>query len=120
MKENVALIGKLILNKAAIKNATAIQKYYKTATDILRLVTALSDGDISLATDTKYRSLRRCERRMVMDLLAGCGNILEDMYRYQYQWIRIGEIIHPFEFTAKRYKSVNDWCCTIIYSSHAS
>lgn len=108
LKENVALIGKLILNKAAIKNATTIQKYYKTATDILRLVTALSDGDISLATDTKYRSLRRCERRMVMDLLAGCGNILEDMYRYQYQWIRIGEIIHPFEFTAKRYKSVND------------
>lgn len=108
LKENVALIGKLILNKAAIKNATAIQKYYKTATDILRLVTALSDGDISLATDTKYRSLRRCERRMVMDLLAGCGNILEDMYRYQYQWIRIGEIIHPFEFTAKRYKSVNN------------
>lgn len=108
LKENVALIGKLILNKAAIKNATAIQKYYKTATDILRLVTALSDGDICLATDTKYRSLRRCERRMVMDLLAGCGNILEDMYRYQYQWIRIGEIIHPFEFTAKRYKSVND------------
>lgn len=108
LKENVALIGKLILNKAAIKNATAIQKYYKTATDILRLVTALSDGDISLATDTKYRSLRRCERRMVMDLLVGCGNILEDMYRYQYQWIRIGEIIHPFEFTAKRYKSVND------------
>lgn len=108
LKENVALIGKLILNKAAIKNATAIQKYYKTATDILRLVTALSDGDISLATDTKYRSLRRCERRMVMDLLAGCGNILEDMYRYQYQWIRIGEIIHPFEFTTKRYKSVND------------
>lgn len=108
LKENVALIGKLILNKAAIKNATAIQKYYKTATDVLRLVTALSDGDISLATDTKYRSLRRCERRMVMDLLAGCGNILEDMYRYQYQWIRIGEIIHPFEFTAKKYKTVND------------
>ena len=67
LKENVALIGKLILDKAAIKNATAIQKYYKTATDVLRLVTALSDGDISLATDTKYRSLRRCERRMVMD-----------------------------------------------------
>lgn len=108
LKENVALIGKLILDKAAIKNATAIQKYYKTATDVLRLVTALSDGDISLATDTKYRSLRRCERRMVMDLLAGCGNILEDMYRYQYQWIRIGEIIHPFEFTAKKYKTVND------------
>ncbi len=108
LKENVALIGKLILAKAAIKNAGAIQKYYKTATDVLRLVTALSDGDISLATETKYRSLRRCERRMVMDLLAGCGNILEDMYRYQYEWIRVGEIVHPFEYKQRKYDTVNE------------
>lgn len=108
LKENVALIGKLILAKAAIKNAGAIQKYYKTATDVLRLVTALSDGDISLATKTKYRSLRRCERRMVMDLLAGCGNILEDMYRYQYEWIRVGEIVHPFEYKQRKYDTVNE------------
>lgn len=107
LKENVALIGKLILARAAIKNAGAIQKYYKTATDVLRLVTALSDGDISLAAETKYRSLRRCERRMVMDLLAGCGNILEDMYRYQYEWIRVGEIVHPFEYKQRKYDTVN-------------
>ena len=108
LKENVALIGKFVLLKAAIKNARAIQKYYKTATDVLRLITALSDGDISLASKTKYRSLRRCERRMVMNLLAGCGNILEDMYRYKYEWIRIGEIIHPFEYKRKKYDTVND------------
>lgn len=108
LKENVALIGKLILARAAIKNAGAIQKYYKTATDVLRLVTALSDGDISLAAETKYRSLRRCERRMVMDLLAGCGNILEDMYRYQYEWIRVGEIVHPFEYKQHKYDTVNE------------
>lgn len=102
LKENVALIGKLILDKAAIKKASAIQKYYKTATDVLRLITALSDGDISLATDTKYRSLRRYERRMVMDLLAGCGNILEDLFRFKYEWIRIGEIVHPGEYWYKK------------------
>lgn len=107
LKENVALIALLITGKAAVKDAAAIQKYFKTATDVLRFITALSDGDISLAQDTKYRSLRRCERRMVMDLLAGCGNILEDMYRYQYEWIRIGEIVHPSEFKAKKYEMVN-------------
>lgn len=107
LKENVALIGKLILAKAAIKNAGKIQKYYKTATDVLRLVVAMSDGDISLATKTKYRSLRRCERRMVLDLLSGCGNILEDMYRFRYEWIRIGEIIHPFEYKKHKYDLVN-------------
>lgn len=108
LKENVAFVGKLIFERAPIKSADSISRYFKTATDVLRLITALSDGDISLASKTKYRNLRRAERRMIMDLLAGCGNILEDMYRYQYQWIRIGEIIHPFEFTAKRYRNVND------------
>lgn len=107
LKENVALIGKLIIEEAPVKSATHIQKYFKTATDVLRLVTALSDGDISLATKTKYRSLRRSERRMILDLLANCGYILEDLYRYQYEWIRVAEILHPFEYRYSKYKEVN-------------
>ncbi len=107
LKENVALIGKLIIEEAPIKSANAIKKYFKTATDILRLVTALSDGDISLATKTKYRSLKRCKRRMILDLLANCGNIVEDLFRYQYEWIRVAEILHPFEYDYKKYKEVN-------------
>lgn len=108
LKENVAFISKCILEKASIKSADIIQKYYKTATDVLRLVTALSDGDISLAETTKFRSLRRCERRVIMDLLAGCGDILEDMYRYRERWIRIGEIIHPGEYKSSKYDKVNE------------
>ena len=107
LKENVALIGKLIIEKAPVKNASYIQKYFKTATDVLRLITALSDGDISLATNTKYRKLKRPERRMIMDLLAGCGNIVEDLFRYQYEWIRVGEIVHPGEYKESKYDSVN-------------
>lgn len=107
LKENVALIGKLIIEEAPIKSATPIKKYFKTATDVLRLVTAMSDGDISLAAKTKYRSLKRCERRIILDLLANCGNITEDLYRYQYEWIRVAEILHPFEYKYKKYNGVN-------------
>lgn len=107
LKENVAFIGKLIIEKAPIKNANSISKYFKTATDVLRLVTALSDGDISLASKTKYRNLRRVERRMIMDLLTVCGDITEDLFRYRYEWIRIAEIIHPFEYKRTKYKNVN-------------
>ena len=108
LKENVAYISKLIVEHSDIANASQIQKYYNTATDVLRFVTALSDGDISLATNTKYKKLRRCERRMVMDLLEGLGNdILEDLFRYREQWLRIGEIIHPGEFHKdKKYDKV--------------
>lgn len=107
LKENVAFLGRLIIEKAPIKNSVAIQKYFKTATDVLRLITAMSDGDISLAAKTKYRKLRRVERRMIMDLLSGCVNLVEDMFRYQYEWIRIGEIVHPGEYSASKYDSVN-------------
>lgn len=107
LKENVAFVGKLIIEKAPIKSADSINKYFKTATDVLRLVTALSDGDISLASKTKYRNLRRVERRMIMDLLAGCGNITEDLFRYQYEWIRVAEILHPFEYKKAKYNNVN-------------
>lgn len=107
LKENVAFIVKTILDIAPVKSSEPIQKYFKTATDVLRLVTALSDGDISLAKVTRFRSLKRYERRMVMDLLAGCGNIVEDIYRYPQHWIRIGEIVHPFEFDQPKYANVN-------------
>lgn len=107
LKENVAFISKLIIEKAPIKSADSISKYFKTATDVLRLVTALSNGDISLASRTKYRNLRRFERRMIMDLLASCGNITEDLFRYQYEWIRVAEILHPFEYKKEKYKNVN-------------
>jgi len=108
LKENVALIGKLIIEKAPIKEAKWIQPYFKTATDILRLLVSLSDGDISLATPTKFRKLKRPERRMIMDLLAGCGSLVEDMFRYQYEWIRVGEIIHPGEYSNQKYDNVQN------------
>lgn len=107
LKENAALIGKLVIEESPIKTTSIISDYFKTATDVLRLITALSDGDISLATNTKYRKLKRPERRMIMDLLAGCGNIVEDLFRYQYEWIRVGEIVHPGEYKESKYDSVN-------------
>ena len=107
LKENVALFGKLVVENNL---GVDLSKYYHTATDVLRLVVALSDGDISLATKTKFRKLRRPERRMVMNLLLGCGNILEDMFKYQNEWIRIGEVVHPGEFAKKydKYRPVLD------------
>lgn len=98
LKENVALVGKLYLEHYPSATAKDIQKYFKTATDVLRLITAMSDGDISLASNTKFRNLKRKERRIIMELLKGCGEIEEDMLRYKNKWIRVGEKIHPGEF----------------------
>ncbi len=102
-KENAAYISALYLQKKPLANVSELRKYVKTATDVLRLVTAMSDGDVSLAENTRYRSFSRRQRRMIMELLSGCPNIEEDMLRYKERWIRIGERIHPSEFDCSRY-----------------
>lgn len=102
-KENAAYIAALYLQKNPLASVGEIRKYVKTATDVLRLATAMSDGDVSLAENTRYKSFSRRQRRMIMELLSGCPNIEEDMLRYKERWIRIGERIHPSEFDCSRY-----------------
>jgi len=78
-----------------------VSKFIKTATDILRLVTSLSEGDISLASNTVFRNFSRLERRSILSLLNECKNIEEDMWRYPGKWIRIGEKLHPGDYSEK-------------------
>ena len=98
-KENVAVVCKLIMdNTSEVEWYNIFHKYLKTATDILRFVTYLSDGDVSLATNTKYKSLSRKQRRLVLKLLDNAGNIEEDMKRHESKWIRLGEVLHAGEY----------------------
>lgn len=97
-KENTACICRSLVDTGVDTDGSLCRKYVKTATDVLRLVTAMSDGDVSLAENTKFRNLKRNERRIIMNLLAGCGNAAEDMSRYAGRWIRVGEKLHPGEF----------------------
>lgn len=79
--------------------------YYKTATDVLRLATALSDGDESLSESCYYNSFKRKDRRVLLTMLENANNIEEDMLRYKDRWIRLGEVLHPGEY--KKFKKVN-------------
>ncbi len=106
LKENAALVGKLYLENNPLAAAKDIQKLFKTATDVLRLITAMSDGDVSLADNTKFRSFKRRERRILLELLQGCGAIEEDMLRYKNRWIRVGERLHPSEYNENQFGKV--------------
>lgn len=101
-KENTACICRLLVDTGVDTDGSLCKKYVKTATDVLRLVTAMSDGDVSLAENTKFRNLKRNERRIIMNLLADCGNAAEDMSRYAGRWIRVGEKLHPGEFAKNK------------------
>lgn len=93
-RENKATIGAL-----ALGHGLNIIHKMDTATDVLRLAVALSEGDVSLADKTHFRSFKRAERRMLIGLLASVnGGIVEDMLRYDQTWKRLGERLHPGEF----------------------
>lgn len=96
-KETAIIVSKLIIDYCDEKTKS-YKKFIKTPTDILRLYIAFSDGDISLAEKTKMKNLKRKNRRIIMELLEGMENPLEEMFKKRMYWIRLGEKLHPFEY----------------------
>lgn len=99
-KENLAYIVSKLKNYEILTDKV-LSTYFKTATDVLRLITALSEGDVSLATNTKYKKFKRSDRKLFLRIMENIHYIEEDMVRYKDRWIRIGEIIHPGEYMSK-------------------
>lgn len=107
-KEITAFLGKKFLARENphIENGVvhySFEHLFKTATDVLRLAVAMSDGDISLADNTKFRSFSRRERRAILSLLENnfSSSTGEDMLRHKAAWLRLGERLHPGEFVNK-------------------
>ena len=81
-KENAGFVASSLL-KHEKADVARISPYFTTATDVLRLAVAWSDGDVSLALPTRFRKFKRRERRLLLGLLERCQTITEDMLRLQ-------------------------------------
>lgn len=103
-KENVALIGAMLMKKGI--GDQFVREKMRTATDVLRLAVALSDGDVSLASKTKFGKFSRPHRRLLLSLLEEKSSLIEDMLRWKERWKRLGEKLHPREFETKYPKTV--------------
>jgi hypothetical protein len=94
----------------------------KSATDVLRLAVYMSGGDISLPAIPKvidygwkkvkpdmapynFKKFKRSERKLILaklnDVFNVCKaeNVYADMKKYANKWIRLGEIVHPGEYS---------------------
>lgn len=75
-----------------------------TATDVLRLISALMDADPGLRTSpARRKSLPRATRRLVLQRLdrLPVESLIEDLLRHERAWKRIAENLHPFEFATR-------------------
>jgi hypothetical protein len=96
-KENLALVGAQLIRNTSLADGY-LRDRIKTATDVLRLAVAISDGDVSLAEPTKFTRFRRGERRQLLGWLERCGDPTEDMLRWPERWKRLAERLHPGDY----------------------
>ena len=97
LKENVATLGAQLIRHTSLVDSVLADKL-NTATDVLRLAVAMSDGDVSLAEPTKFTGFRRRERKWLLSHLERCGDPTEDMLRWEEPWKRLGERLHPGDY----------------------
>ncbi|MCH2207114.1 MAG: TerD family protein [Lentisphaerales bacterium] len=96
-KENMCVVAGLFM-----QNEKDISAFIKTATDILRLLTYLSGGDVSLAENTKFKTLSRKYRRLLVKLIEKVASE-EDVYRHKNKWIRAFHSLHVGDYSDKVY-----------------
>ncbi len=107
-KENLSYITGLLLT--IVKNPGEILcKYFRVSTDVLRLVTAMSNGDISLAENSKFRKFSRSERKLFLSLLENCKNATEDMFRHKNKWICLGKHLRVGDYKKQFPKTINSF-----------
>lgn len=108
-KENQAVWTAFILKYQVLPHDEAL-KLSQTATDILRLAVAWSQGDTSLAAPTRFQAFPRSLRKALLarlETIAHERGIIEDMNRYPERFKRLGERLHPGEFSDKYPKTYN-------------
>jgi hypothetical protein len=99
-KENLAFLGAELIRNTTDADAI-LGNHIRTATDVLRLAVAMSDGDVSLATACKFGKFRRPERALLLGWVERAANRTEDMLRWRPRWIRLGERLHPGEYASR-------------------
>lgn len=89
--------NKMYLCRTFMENSIPMSLLHiNTATDVLRFAVALSDGDISLASRTRFKKFNSRERKTLLKMIKMVKpyGFYEDASRYPEQWKRLNEIIH--------------------------
>jgi len=96
-RENMCLVAGLLLQQNKWEDTLV-----KDTDDILRVLAYINDGDISLATPTKYKSLPRKQRKLIVNALANVAKEA-DFVKYSQQWIHAFHNLHVGDYSKSLY-----------------
>jgi hypothetical protein len=101
--ENKCVVAALLLKQnMVLKQKKEFAHLIKTTSDVLRVVTYLSEGDISLASNTKFVSLPRSTRRVLVKELEKVISE-EDVGRHRRKWVKLFHNLHVGDYSKKVY-----------------
>jgi len=92
-KETLALVASHLLYKGE-----SIDHLVTNSTDVLRIFTYMSGGDVSLATNTKFVSLPRATRKILVNALEGVIHI-DDLLRHRNKWVKAAHSLHVGDYS---------------------
>lgn len=98
-RENAALLAAALLRDSSLHQQAA--GYLKNGLDVLRTATALSDGDLSLAENTRFISFSKPLRRWLLAQLENSPDLSEAFARQPEKFKRLGERLHPGDYKAR-------------------
>lgn len=92
--------NRAIINQSRLVKGLSIE--VDTVTDILRLACSLSGGDVTLETNTKFKSFPRRTRQIMMETLDSVVKEHEyklgDVTKHAGKWKRLSVGLHPHEY----------------------
>jgi len=86
------------------QDAQSFGECMNNITDILRVCTYLSEGDISLAKNTKFRNFKRSERRLLTGLLESFWDS-ETAVRHKNKWIKLLHSLHVGDYSMSMWEN---------------
>jgi hypothetical protein len=91
-----------------VANPTIETVKITTATDVLRLASAMSEQDVSLRGKIVLRAFKRPERRRLLGYLDACANILDDVAMRPELFKRLFERLRPGDYKFENVKKAYD------------
>ncbi|MEU9044001.1 MULTISPECIES: MXAN_6230/SCO0854 family RING domain-containing protein [unclassified Kitasatospora] len=107
VRESRATVLAALLRRDPERARPLLAGHLTTATDVLRLIWAWSGAEPDLLPGTartlRLRGLPRPLRRELLAVLDAfpVGTLAEDLRRHREPWLRVGELLHPYEHRAR-------------------
>lgn len=97
-KENIVELAKKAIDTLPVEQYVNMVKA-SNATDVLRLAAAMSEGDVSLRTNVKFKNFKRSERRFLLSMLESSKNLMDDVSARPSVFKKLLKALHPGDYS---------------------